>query len=132
MKNFIENQQFFYVNDTLNVSKIKGEINAMTFDFISESLNRIKDQTNPSIEFMESSLDEIESQIEKWHSAYIAKIDNLENTNQFLAMQNISSEENGFYSLVEIDFESSNNISYSKAEKGFILSSRDESFIGKR
>lgn len=104
----------------------------MAFEFISNSILRIKEQTTPSIEFMNNSLDDIESQLSKWYSSYLAKINNLENTNQFLAMQNISSEENGFYSLVEVDFDTSSNISYSKAEKGFALSSRDETFIGKR
>ena len=132
MRNFIENHQFYYVNDVADFSSIRGEIDSMAFEFISSSILRIKEQTTPSIEFMSNSLDEIESQLSKWYSSYLAKIDNLENTNQFLAMQNISSEENGFYSLVEIDFDTSSNISYSKAEKGFTLSSRDETFIGKR
>lgn len=132
MRNFIENHQFYYVNDVADFSNIRGEIDSMAFEFISNSILGIKEQTTPSIEFMNNSLDDIESQLSKWYSSYLAKINNLENTNQFLAMQNISSEENGFYSLVEVDFDTSSNISYSKAEKGFALSSRDETFIGKR
>ena len=132
MRSFIENQQFFYVNDKVDFSGLKSEIGSMALEFVQNTLERVKAQTVPSIDFMNESLDEIEKEMDRWYQAYLVKISNIENTSQFLMMQNISSDENGFYSLAEIDPSLSENVSYSKGDKGFVLSSYDETFVGKK
>ena len=60
----------------------------------------------------------------------MAKIDNIQNANEFIMMLNISPSDYGHYAISEVDFDLSNNISYSKTDKGFVLSSKDELFMG--
>ena len=45
-------------------------------------------------------------------------------------MLNISPSDYGYYAISEVDFDLSDNISYSKTDKGFVLSSKDELFMG--
>ena len=84
MRKFIENQQFNYVNDILNLSLLNGNINRLGIDFINRSLLRVSLQANPSVEFLKESLDRIDKQIEDWYSGYVKKIDLVESNNMFI------------------------------------------------
>lgn len=126
MRKFIENQQFNYVNDILNLSLLNGNINRLGIDFINRSLLRVSLQANPSVEFLKESLDRIDKQIEDWYSGYVKKIDLVESNNMFIQLLNLSTEDSGYYSLFEIDTSNSNSIIYSLSDKGYVLSSYDE------
>lgn len=126
MRKFIENQQFNYVNDILNLSLLGGNINRLGIDFINRSLLRVSLQANPSVEFLKESLDRIDTQLEEWYSGYIKKIDLAESNNMFIQLLNLSTEDNGYYSLFEIDTSNSNSVIYSLSDKGYVLSSYDE------
>lgn len=126
MRKFIENQQFNYVNDILNLSLLNGNINRLGIDFINRSLLRVSLQANPSVEFLKESLDRIDKQIEDWYSGYVKKIDLVESNNMFIQLSNLSTEDSGYYSLFEIDTSNSNSIIYSLSDKGYVLSSYDE------
>lgn len=126
MRKFIENQQFNYVNDILNLSLLNGNINRLGIDFINRSLLRISLQANPSVEFLKESLDRIDKQIEDWYSGYVKKIDLVESNNMFIQLLNLSTEDSGYYSLFEIDTSNSNSVIYSLSDKGYVLSSYDE------
>ncbi len=126
MRKFIENQQFNYVNDILNLSLLGGNINRLGIDFINRSLLRVSLQTNPSVEFLKESLDRIDTQLEEWYSGYIKKIDLAESNNMFIQLLNLSTEDSGYYSLFEIDTSNSNSVIYSLSDKGYVLSSYDE------
>lgn len=126
MRKFIENQQFNYVNDILNLSLLNGNINRLGIDFINRSLLRVSLQANPSVEFLKESLDRIDKQIEDWYSGYIKKIDLVESNNMFIQLLNLSTEDSGYYSLFEIDTSNSNSVIYSLSDKGYVLSSYDE------
>ena len=130
MKNFLENQQFYYVNDKLDLSKLSFDIDHMTVGFMNRAIERIGIDVNSSLTFMEESYDDIELSLSKWHISYIAKIDNIQNANEFIMMLNISPSDYGYYAISEVDFDLSDNISYSKTDKGFVLSSKDELFMG--
>lgn len=126
MRKFIENQQFNYVNDILNLSLINGNINRLGIDFINRSLLRVSLQANPSVEFLKESLDRIDKQIEDWYSGYVKKIDLVESNNMFIQLLNLSTEDSGYYSLFEIDTSNSDSVIYSLSDKGYVLSSYDE------
>lgn len=126
MRKFIENQQFNYVNDILNLSLLNGNINRLGIDFINRSLLRVSLQANPSVEFLKESLDRIDKQIEDWYSGYVKKIDLVESNNMFIQLLNLSTEDSGYYSLFEIDTLNSNSVIYSLSDKGYVLSSYDE------
>lgn len=126
MRKFIENQQFNYVNDILNLSLLNGNINRLGIDFINRSLLRVSLQANPSVEFLKESLDRIDKQIEDWYSGYVKKIDLVESNNMFIQLLNLSTEDSGYYSLFEIDTSNSNSVTYSLSDKGYVLSSYDE------
>lgn len=126
MRKFIENQQFNYVNDILNLSLLGGNINRLGIDFINRSLLRVSLQANPSVEFLRESLDRIDTQLEEWYSGYIKKIDLAESNNMFIQLLNLSTEDSGYYSLFEIDTSNSNSVIYSLSDKGYVLSSYDE------
>lgn len=126
MRKFIENQQFNYVNDILNLSLLGGNINRLGIDFINRSLLRVSLQANTSVEFLKESLDRIDTQLEEWYSGYIKKIDLAESNNMFIQLLNLSTEDSGYYSLFEIDTSNSNSVIYSLSDKGYVLSSYDE------
>lgn len=126
MRKFIENQQFNYVNDILNLSLLGGNINRLGIDFINRSLLRVSLQANPSVEFLKESLDRVDTQLEEWYSGYIKKIDLAESNNMFIQLLNLSTEDSGYYSLFEIDTSNSNSVIYSLSDKGYVLSSYDE------
>lgn len=126
MRKFIENQQFNYVNDILNLSLLNGNINRLGVDFINRSLLRVSLQANPSVEFLKDSLDRIDKQIEDWYSGYVKKIDLVESNNMFIQLLNLSTEDSGYYSLFEIDTSNSDSVIYSLSDKGYVLSSYDE------
>lgn len=126
MRKFIENQQFNYVNDILNLSLLGGNINRLGIDFINRSLLRVSLQASPSVEFLKESLDRIDAQLEEWYSVYIKKIDLAESNNMFIQLLNLSTEDSGYYSLFEIDTSNSNSVIYSLSDKGYVLSSYDE------
>lgn len=126
MRKFIENQQFNYVNDILNLSLLGGNINRLGIDFINRSLLRVSLQASPSVEFLKESLDRIDAQLEEWYSGYIKKIDLAESNNMFIQLLNLSTEDSGYYSLFEIDTSNSNSVIYSLSDKGYVLSSYDE------
>lgn len=126
MRKFIENQQFNYVNDILNLSLLNGNINRLGIDFINRSLLRVSLQANPSVEFLKDSLDRIDKQIEDWYSGYVKKIDLVESNNMFIQLLNLSTEDSGYYSLFEIDTSNSDSVIYSLSDKGYVLSSYDE------
>lgn len=126
MRKFIENQQFNYVNDILNLSLLNGNVNRLGIDFINRSLLRVSLQANPSVEFLKESLDRIDKQIEDWYSGYVKKIDLVESNNMFIQLLNLSTEDSGYYSLFEIDTTNSDSVIYSLSDKGYVLSSYDE------
>ena len=126
MRKFIENQQFNYVNDILNLSLLNDNINRLGIDFINRSLLRVSLQANPSVEFLKESLDRIDKQIEDWYSGYVKKIDLVESNNMFIQLLNLSTEDSGYYSLFDIDTSNSDSVIYSLSDKGYVLSSYDE------
>ena len=123
MRNYIENYQFYYVNDVIDFSNITGEIDEIVVEYITKRLSEVKTETSQAIDFLSESFDDIEEQMFKWKTSYLEKIQNIKNTSSFIAMKNISSEESGFYALSEIDYDQSKNVSFSKVENGIVMAS---------
>jgi hypothetical protein len=70
MKNFLENQQFYYVNDKLDLSKLSFDIDHMTVGFMNRAIERIGIDVNSSLTFIEESYDDIESFLGFLRTAY--------------------------------------------------------------
>ena len=132
MRNYIENYQFYYVNDVIDFSNITGEIDEIVVEYITKRLSEVKTETSQAIDFLSESLDDIEEQMFKWKTSYLEKIQNIKNTSSFIAMKNISSEESGFYALSEIDYDQSKNVSFSKVENGIVMASIHELYVGSK
>ena len=132
MRNYIENYQFYYVNDVIDFSNITGEIDEIVVEYITKRLSEVKTETSQAIDFLSESFDDIEEQMFKWKTSYLEKIQNIKNTSSFIAMKNISSEESGFYALSEIDYDQSKNVSFSKVENGIVMASFLFLFFGSK
>ena len=132
MRNYIENYQFYYVNDVIDFSNITGEIDEIVVEYITKRLSEVKTETSQAIDFLSESFDDIEEQMFKWKTSYLEKIQNIKNTSSFIAMKNISSEESGFYALSEIDYDKSKNVSFSKVENGIVMASIHELYVGSK
>lgn len=132
MRNYIENYQFYYVNDVIDFSNITGEIDEIVVEYITKRLSEVKTETSQAIDFLRESFDDIEEQMFKWKTSYLEKIQNIKNTSSFIAMKNISSEESGFYALSEIDYDQSKNVSFSKVENGIVMASIHELYVGSK
>lgn len=132
MRNYIENYQFYYVNDVIDFSNITGEIDEIVVEYITKRLSEVKTETSQAIDFFSESFDDIEEQMFKWKTSYLEKIQNIKNTSSFIAMKNISSEESGFYALSEIDYDQSKNVSFSKVENGIVMASIHELYVGSK
>lgn len=132
MRNYIENYQFYYVNDVIDFSNITGEIDEIVVEYITKRLSEVKTETSQAIDFLSESFDDIEEQMFKWKTSYLEKIHNIKNTSSFIAMKNISSEESGFYALSEIDYDQSKNVSFSKVENGIVMASIHELYVGSK
>ena len=132
MRNYIENYQFYYVNDVIDFSNITGEIDKIVVKYITKRLSEVKTETSQAIDFLSESFDDIEEQMFKWKTSYLEKIQNIKNTSSFIAMKNISSEESGFYALSEIDYDQSKNVSFSKVENGIVMASIHELYVGSK
>ena len=132
MRNYIENYQFYYVNDVIDFSNITGEIDEIVVEYITKRLSEVKTETSQAIDFLSESFNDIEEQMFKWKTSYLEKIQNIKNTSSFIAMKNISSEESGFYALSEIDYDQSKNVSFSKVENGIVMASIHELYVGSK
>lgn len=132
MRNYIENYQFYYVNDVIDFSNITGEIDEIVVEYITKRLSEVKTETSQAIDFLSESFDDIEEQMFKWKTSYLEKIQNIKSTSSFIAMKNISSEESGFYALSEIDYDQSKNVSFSKVENGIVMASIHELYVGSK
>ena len=132
MRNYIENYQFYYVNDVIDFSNITGEIDEIVVEYITKRLSEVKTETSQAIDFLSESFDDIEEQMFKWKTSYLEKIQNIKNTSSFIAMKNISSEESGFYALSDIDYDQSKNVSFSKVENGIVMASIHELYVGSK
>lgn len=132
MRNYIENYQFYYVNDVIDFSNITGEIDEIVVEYITKRLSEVKTETSQAIDFLSESFGDIEEQMFKWKTSYLEKIQNIKNTSSFIAMKNISSEESGFYALSEIDYDQSKNVSFSKVENGIVMASIHELYVGSK
>ena len=132
MRNYIENYQFYYVNDVIDFSNITGEIDEIVVEYITKRLSEVKTETSQAIDFLSESFDDIEEQMFKWKTSYLEKIQNIKNTSSFIAMKNIPSEESGFYALSEIDYDQSKNVSFSKVENGIVMASIHELYVGSK
>lgn len=133
MRSYIENHQFYYVNtDIESVSLKANNISEYDFEYVGNKILGMKDNVEDSVKFLEDSFAEIESELSKWHSSYLSKVENIKNTNKLIMMGNISPDDNGFFSLMEIDYSGSSNMAYSKADSGIVLSSVNELYIGNK
>lgn len=129
MRSYIESYQFYYVPEDVDFTDI-SRANDMAFKHINSTLDRIKISSESSISFLRDSVDTIESEVDRWYQSYLLKIENIANTNKFIADNNLTTEDNSYFAMFEIDTSLSKNISFSKVDNGFELSPLTETFVG--
>ena len=133
MRHYIENHQFYYVNTDIDEVKLDdGNLTGLDFGYVADKILSMEDNVRDSSDFLAESFKRIEDGIISWHASYMTKVQNLKNTNSLIMMGNITSDDDGFYALMEIDYGLSANIGYSNADDGIVLSSLSETYSSGR
>nr|DAD60824.1 MAG TPA: hypothetical protein [Caudoviricetes sp.] len=125
MKEFIQNHQFNYVNDSLKVSGIDN-VDHFAIQFIGKEIQRVGDTATSSSDFLLESMDRIEQDLEKWHNGYIEKIGIIKSGSDFIQGSNLSSEDAGHYSIMKIDTNADGSMVYSVLDEAYIMPPYDE------
>ena len=125
MKEFIQNHQFNYVNDSLKVSGIDN-VDHFAIQFTGKEIQRVGDTATSSSDFLLESMDRIEQDLEKWHNGYIEKIGIIKSGSDFIQGSNLSSEDAGHYSIMKIDTNANGSMVYSVFDEAYIMPPYDE------
>lgn len=128
MKEFIENHQFNYVNDSLKVSGIDN-VDHFAIQFTGKEIQRVGDTATSSSDFLLESMDRIEQDLEKWHNGYIEKIGIIKSGSDFIQGSNLSSEDAGHYSIMKIDTNANGSMVYSVLDEAYIMPPYDERYF---
>ena len=128
MKEFIQNHQFNYVNDSLKVSGIDN-VDHFAIQFTGKEIERVGDTATSSSDFLLESMDRIEQDLEKWHNGYIEKIGIIKSGSDFIQGSNLSSEDAGHYSIMKIDTNANGSMVYSVLDEAYIMPPYDERYF---
>nr|DAS92940.1 MAG TPA: hypothetical protein [Caudoviricetes sp.] len=128
MKEFIQNHQFNYVNDSLKVSGIDN-VDHFAIQFTGKEIQRVGDTATSSSDFLLESMDRIEQDLEKWHNGYIEKIGIIKSGSDFIQGSNLSSEDAGHYSIMKIDTNANGSMVYSVLDEAYIMPPYDERYF---
>lgn len=128
MKEFIQNHQFNYVNDSLKVSGIDN-VDHFAIQFTGKEIQRVGDTATSSSDFLLESMDRIEQDLEKWHSGYIEKIGIIKSGSDFIQGSNLSSEDAGHYSIMKIDTNANGSMVYSVLDEAYVMPPYDERYF---
>ena len=120
MKEFIQNHQFNYVNDSLKVSGIDN-VDHFVIQFTGKEIQRVGDTATSSSDFLLESMDRIEQDLEKWHNGYIEKIGIIKSGSDFIQGSNLSSEDAGHYSIMKIDTNANGSMVYSVLDEAYVM-----------
>ena len=128
MKEFIQNHQFNYVNDSLKVSGIDN-VDHFVIQFTGKEIQRVGDTATSSSDFLLESMDRIEQDLEKWHNGYIEKIGIIKSGSDFIQGSNLSSEDAGHYSIMKIDTNANGSMVYSVLDEAYVMPPYDERYF---
>lgn len=128
MKEFIQNHQFNYVNDSLKVSGIDN-VDHFAIQFTGKEIQRVGDTATSSSDFLLESMDRVEQDLEKWHNGYIEKIGIIKSGSDFIQGSNLSSEDAGHYSIMKIDTNTNGSMVYSVLDEAYIMPPYDERYF---
>ena len=127
MKNFIENQQFNYINDVLRVPQ-QAVLDELSFELLTQEIDRFASTANISVDFLVDSMRDIENDLERWHKSYIEKIAMVKNGAAFIQGNNLASEDPGHYGILEIDTSINNSVVFSIDDAGYTMPPYDERY----
>lgn len=127
MRTFIENQQFYYINDSLNIPDQLNK-DELYFEMVTRDIERMSETANQSVDFLMSSIDRMDSDLDRWHSAYVEKISLIQNGADFIQGLNLSMEDAGRYSILEIDTSANNSLVFSIEENAYTMPPYDERY----
>nr|DAJ25852.1 MAG TPA: hypothetical protein [Caudoviricetes sp.] len=128
MKEFIQNHQFNYVNDSLKVSGIDN-VDHFAIQFTGKEIQRVGNTATSSSDFLLESMDRIEKDLEKWHNGYIEKIGIIKSGSNFIQGSNLSSEDAGHYSIMKIDTNANGSMVYSVLDEAYVMPPYDERYF---
>lgn len=128
MKEFIQNHQFNYVNDELNIKDIK-DLDGIGISYVAKEISRFGETATSSSDFILESMDRIESDLERWHSGYIEKLGIIKSGSDFIQGSNLSSEDAGHYAIMEIDTSANGSMIYSTIDEAYVMPPYDERYF---
>nr|DAD57640.1 MAG TPA: hypothetical protein [Bacteriophage sp.] len=128
MKEFIQNHQFNYVNDELNIKDIK-DLDGISISYVTKEISRFGETATSSSDFILESMDRIESDLEKWHNGYIEKLGIIKSGSDFIQGSNLSSEDAGHYAIMEIDTSANGGMIYSTIDEAYVMPPYDERYF---
>ena len=128
MKEFIQNHQFNYVNDELNIKDIK-DLDGIGISYVTKEISRFGETATSSSDFILESMDRIESDLEKWHNGYIEKLGIIKSGSDFIQGSSLSSEDAGHYAIMEIDTSANGSMIYSTIDEAYVMPPYDERYF---
>lgn len=127
MREFIQNQQFYYVNDEVRIlDSLRGD--ELDFQIITSEIDRVGSTATSCSSFLIDSIDRMNDELDSWYESYIEKIGLIESGAAIIQAENLSTEDSGYYAIMELDTSANNSIVYSTGDSGFVMPPYDERY----
>ena len=127
MREFIQNQQFYYVNDEVRIlDSLRGD--ELDFQIITSEIDRVGSTATSCSSFLIDSINRMNDELDSWYEAYIEKIGLIESGAAIIQAENLSAEDSGYYAIMELDTSVNNSAVYSTGENGFVMPPYDERY----
>lgn len=127
MREFIQNQQFYYVNDEVRIlDSLRGD--ELDFQIITSEIDRVGSTATSCSSFLINSIDRMNDELDSWYESYIEKIGLIESGAAIIQAENLSTEDSGYYAIMELDTSANNSIVYSTGDSGFVMPPYDERY----
>ena len=127
MREFIQNQQFYYVNDEVRIlDSLRGD--ELDFQIITSEIDRVGSTATSCSSFLIDSIDRMNDELDSWYESYIEKIGLIESGAAIIQAENLSTEDSGYYAIMELDTSANNSVVYSTGDNGFVMPPYDERY----
>lgn len=127
MREFIQNQQFYYVNDEVRIlDSLRGD--ELDFQIITSEIDRVGSTATSCSSFLIDSIDRMNDELDSWYESYIEKIGLIESGAAIIQAENLSTEDSGYYAIMELDTSANNSIVYSTGDSGLVMPPYDERY----
>ena len=127
MREFIQNQQFYYVNDEVKIlDSLRGD--ELDFQLVTSEIDRVGATATSCSSFLIDSINRMDSELDNLYRSYIEKIGLIKSGAAIIQAENLSTEDNGYYAVMELNTSVDNSVVYSIESDGFIMPPYDERY----